>query len=49
MKHSKTGIKKQSIKVNKQSKHPISWVRIYKSLELVGSDISSNTFWVEKV
>jgi len=46
MKHSKARIKQQSIKVNKQSKHPIYWVRIYKSQELVGSDISSNTFWV---
>jgi len=35
MKHSKAGIKQQSIKVNKQSKHPISWAKIYKSLELV--------------
>jgi len=29
---------------NKFSKHPMSWARIYKSLKLVGSDISSNTY-----
>jgi len=43
MKHNKAGFKHKSIKVNKQSKHPRSWARIYKSLKLVGSDISSNT------
>jgi len=35
MKHSRTGFKQQSTKFNKQSKHPISWARIYKSLEFV--------------
>jgi len=44
MKHSKAGFKHQPIKVNKQSKHPRSWARIYKSLKLVGSNISSNTY-----
>jgi len=43
MKHNKVSFKHQSIKFNKQSKHPMSWVRIYKSLKLVGSDISPNT------
>ena len=49
MKHNKAGFKHQSIEVNKQSKHPMPWARIYKSLKLVGSDILSNTFWMEKV
>jgi len=44
MKHSKADFKHQFIIVNKQSKHPMSWVRIYKSLKLVVSDISSNTY-----
>jgi len=35
MKYSKAGFKQQSIKVNKQSKHPIVCARIYKSLEFV--------------
>jgi len=33
MKHNKANIKQQSIKVNKHSKHPISWGRVCKSLE----------------
>jgi len=44
MKHNKAGFKHQFIKINKQSKHPISWARVYKSLKLVGSNISSNTY-----
>jgi len=43
MKHNKAGFKHQSIKVNKQSKHPRSWAIIYKSLKLVGSELSSST------
>jgi len=43
MKHSKTSFKHQSIKVNKQSKYPMYWARIYKSLKEVDSDLSSNT------
>jgi len=35
MKHSRAGFKQQSTKVNKQSKQPISWARIYKSQEFV--------------
>jgi len=35
MKHSRAGFKQQSTKVIKQSKHPISSNRIYKSLEFV--------------
>jgi len=49
MKHSKADIKQQSIKIKLCFKHPISWARVCKSVELVSSDISSNTFWVWEV
>jgi len=45
MKHSKADFKQQSTKVNKQSKHPISWARIYKSLVIRRSGIHLNVFW----